>query len=59
MLRPSDQLDVFDHSPARLAQAYRAAAETSRQQFPLDDSRARYYEREAEKYEQQMKEARQ
>lgn len=52
------QLDVFDHSPARMAEAYRKAAETSRQQFPLDDSRARYYEREAERLEQFMREVR-
>ena len=51
-----NQLDVFDHSPTRLAEAYRKASETSRQQFPLDDSRARYYEREAERYERQAAE---
>ncbi len=45
------------YAPARMAEAYRAAAETSRQQFPLDDSRARYYEREAELYNQRDFEA--
>jgi len=50
------QLDVFDHCPAKLAAAYRAAAETSRKQFPTDDNRARYYEREAERYERMQSE---
>lgn len=51
------QRDLLRHSPAALASAYRKAAEASRAQFPLDDSRARYYERMAEQYEQQAKEA--
>lgn len=51
------QLDVFRHSPEKLAKDWRTAAETSRRQFPLDESRARWYEREAERYEQQMKES--
>ena len=36
---------------ARLARAWRAAAETSKQQFPDDHDRYRYYLNEAERYE--------
>lgn len=36
---------------AKLANAYRIAAETSRQQFPADDSRYNYYIEQARKYE--------
>ena len=42
------QLDIFDHSPAKQAEAWRAAAEASRQQFPDDDRRYRYYADRAE-----------
>lgn len=51
------QRDLIRESPAALAAAYRKAAEASRAQFPLDESRARWYERQAEQYEQQMKES--
>lgn len=47
----ADQLDLYRHSPARLAEAWRAAAEASRQQFPDDHERYAYYAREAERLE--------
>lgn len=49
--RSSEQLDLYRHSPARMAQAWRAAAESSRQQFPDDHERYRYYEERAEQLE--------
>lgn len=49
------QLDILRHSDARMAKAWRAAAETARQQFPDDDERYRYYAREAERLEQESK----
>lgn len=36
---------------AKLAKAWRAAAETSKQQFPDDEKRYRYYIKQAEHYE--------
>jgi hypothetical protein len=50
------QRDLIRECPAALAKAYRQAAEASRAQFPLDDSRARWYERKADEYEQMTKE---
>lgn len=47
--RPPEQLDIYRHSPARLAEAWRVAAETSRQQSPNDTKRYRYYLAEAER----------
>lgn len=45
------QIDAFRDSPAKQAQAWRAAAESSRQQFPDDHERYRYYEERAEQLE--------
>lgn len=45
------QPDIFRDSPARQAEAWRAAAETCRQQFPGDEPRYRYYAERAERLE--------
>lgn len=50
------QRDLIRESPAEQAKVWRIAAETSRRQFPHVEKRAREYEREAERYEQQVKE---
>lgn len=39
---------------AKLAKAWRTAAETSKQQFPEDHERYRYYIEQAEHYEAQL-----
>ena len=52
-MRPDQQLDVFQHSPQRLAQAWRAAAETARQQFPHDTARHAHYDNEADRIERE------
>lgn len=43
--RRQKQPDLLDHTPDKLAKTWRAAAEKSREQFPLDESRAQWYER--------------
>ena len=50
-MTPDRQLDAFRDSPAKQAQAWRAAAESSRKQFPHDENRYRYYAAEAERME--------
>lgn len=50
-MTPDRQPDLLRDSPAKQAQAWRAAAESSRQQFPDDHERYRYYEERAEKLE--------
>ena len=45
------QLDILRDSPARQAEAWRAAAESAKQQFPNDVARYRYYADEAERLE--------
>ena len=47
------QLDLYRHSPARMAEAWWAAAEASREQFPDDLDRYRYYADRAEQLEAQ------
>lgn len=50
-----NQLDIFDHSPQRLAAANRAAAEAARLAYNFSptvmDERIQYYTAEAERYE--------
>lgn len=52
----ASQLDLYRHSPARLAEAWRAAAEASRKQFPEDEARYRYYADQAKQLERQERE---
>lgn len=49
------QLDILRHSPARMAEAWRAAAEASRRQFPDDEARYRYYTERAERLEREVR----
>lgn len=53
MRSDNNQLDLYRDSPQRMAQAWRAAAETARQQYPNDTDRHAYYLREAERLEKQ------
>lgn len=50
-MTPDRQPDLLRDSPAKQAQAWRAAAEASREQFPHDTERYRYYAAEAERLE--------
>ena len=45
------QTDIFRDDPKRLIEAWRAQAETSRQQFPDDERRADYYSKRIEELE--------
>ncbi len=58
-MKSTENLDVFDHADARLAKAYRLAAETVRfdPYFPEGEraGRAAYYEAEARRHEARMK----
>ena len=51
--RSSEQPDLYRDSPTRHAEAWRAAAETCRQQFPDDLDRYRYYADRATQLEAQ------
>ena len=51
--RRSDQPDLYRDSPTRHAEAWRAAAESCRQQFPDDHARYRYYADRATQLEAQ------
>jgi len=50
-MRSDQQTDVFRDDPIRIAQAWRIAAETSRQQYPDRPDRADYYTQQAERLE--------
>ena len=50
-MRSDQQLDLINHNDARMAEAWRAAAETARQQFPHDTARHSYYTEQAERLE--------
>lgn len=52
-MRSDQQLDLLRHDPQRLAQAWRAAADAARQQFPNDTKRHDYYTQQAERLERQ------
>lgn len=52
-MTPDRQLDAFRDSPAKHAEAWRAAAESSREQFPDDHARYRYYADRAAQLETQ------
>jgi len=58
-MKSTANLDVFDHSDAKLARAYRQAAETVRfdPYFPEAERAGRiaYYTAEAERFEARMK----
>ena len=45
------QPDLLRNSPARMAEVWRIAAEASREQFPDDEARYRYYADRAEQLE--------
>lgn len=53
MNKPGQQLDIIRHAPKSMAQAFRIAAETSRKQYPHDERRAEYYDREADRLERE------
>lgn len=57
-MRSTDNADIFVHSDAAQARAYRQAAETVRHDPYFPDSerenRARYYEAEAARYERRV-----
>ena len=42
-MKSTDNKDLFRDDPKRIAGAWRAAAETCRQQFPDDEKRYAYY----------------
>ena len=50
-MKSDQQLDLINHGDARIAEAWRAAAETARQQFPHDTARHTYYTEQAERLE--------
>ena len=50
-MKSDQQLDLINHGDARMAEAWRAAAETARQQFPHDTARHTYYYEQAERLE--------
>ena len=52
-MRSDQQLDVFQHSPQRLAQAWREAAQAARHQFPDDTARHAHYDNEADRIERE------
>lgn len=51
--RRSDQPDLYRDSPAKQAERWRIAAESSREQFPDDHARYRYYADRAAQLETQ------
>ena len=53
-MRSDQQLDLINHNDARMAEAWRAAAETARQQFPNDTARHDFYDQQAERLEMEM-----
>lgn len=57
-MRSDQQFDLYQHSPQRLAQAWRAAAETARRQFPHDTARHAHYDNEADRIEREAGEIR-
>ena len=50
-MKSDQQLDLINHGDSRMAEAWRAAAETARQQFPHDTARHTYYTEQAERLE--------
>ena len=55
-MKSDQQLDLINHGDARIAEAWRAAAETARQQFPNDTARHAHYDNEADRIEREAME---
>ena len=55
-MRSDQQLDLINHNDARMAEAWRAAAETARQQFPNDTARHAHYYDTADRIEREARE---